>query len=168
MIPAPRFIRGFVMLAIVSLVLHVTTSIGPVTYIPAPLLLAILTTWLVPHLRWLLLVVALASEFLATTTPGLMALVMLVPLGIYLLRRSVEIDLSFSFAMLLGVTVAAQLAVFFLGDLLFGLRAELTPGQLLTFVPWRHVALQWISCTAAAYLLCLAGSSFIHARTLRR
>lgn len=101
---------------------------------------ALTLTWLVPRPWRIVAPLGIIAELLAITPPLALALAIWSPLFIFWWRGRIEVDVSFSYFILLAVSAALALGIV--------VAADAYPAW--QHIPWLLVALSWLTITTSA------------------
>lgn len=127
-----------------SLVAQRIFHTGIISYSPAPVLSAIILTWTIPRAWRYLLVIAIFSELFTTLPLGILSLTIFMPLLIYFLRGRIEADISFSFLLIILLTVLLQFITLASYDIAHTYS-----------VPWRLLFSSWLITSAISFAACV-------------
>ncbi len=137
-----------------GLALHIVLRQHMISLVPLLILLPICFTWAFPSPGYWLIAGVVLAELFTVLPPGVATLIILLPLLIHRLRPHDEIDLSFTFGLLLLLTVASQ-SILLLSPLLVQIfRPRITLAMLQT-VPWHLWLSMVVASTLASWALCL-------------
>lgn len=147
------------LLTALAIVLHALTQNNLMSYVPFPLYLAAVATWLLPKPWRYLLVLGIASELFTTFPPGVLTAVVALPLVVHWLRGRIALDLSFSYALLIALTVLLQLGILIGADLTIGG----VHGEVWQAIPWLSASLVWLSLVSVTMITTIFAQSALPA-----
>lgn len=111
---------------------------------------ALVIIWLVPRSWRVLIPLALIGEVLSVTPPLALTGAMLAPLAVYWLRNRVEVDISFSYIILVAASAGVSVAIL--------LGAGTYPHW--SQIPWLTAGYGWAAITAFAVVTSILMPSF--------
>lgn len=141
---------------IIAIILHRLTSLHTITYLSAPLTLSIIFTWTKNRPWRYLLVLALITELFSLAPIGLSTIIILLPSLIYRLRGRFDVDLSFSFLILLLISAISQTILQLSPLLTSSFIADGSLISILTTLPLRQLSLSVVSITVTTFIAILA------------
>ncbi len=119
------------------------------------LTLALVITWVVPRPWRFLVLLALVAELSAITMPLTTAAALLSPLLLWWLRGRIEVDISFSYTVLVAASAALGLIILVAGAVY----------PWWSEIPWITVLISWVCITVTAVVSTILLPS-IHSRLL--
>lgn len=138
---------------------HILFQNQLISFVIAPLVLAIWFAMLPSPPEWGIVVLIVAAELLSATPPGALTLALLLPLATRLLPKPLEVRFSLSFLLLIFVITFLQLAI-----LLAFMAFEL--GHVV--IPWPGTLYSLLGSALAAFLVCVIWYEFVVGYTGRR
>jgi hypothetical protein len=126
-----------------------------ISIVPLAVSVPLILTWFIPHPLPYLIAWSFVAEAGSTLPLGFMIIVSLIPFLLKSVLPSISVDLSFSFFVLLFITVSLQLALVFVPDIL---RA---PVMLVSTIPWVPLLVTILVTTTTVYVLCLIREQMI-------
>lgn len=162
-VPEVILVGGVVALAAI---LHIFLRTNLVSLAPLPLVLSLWLIWMLPAPGYYVIILATIAELFSWLPPGIMASATLLPFAIRRLRKETEVDVSFTFAATILLTVALQNFVIS-SPLLFSLAFSDNAAAALLRLPWPTWLYGTAATSVAAILLCL-GTQMIRPGSSRR
>ncbi len=148
----------FLGIFMIGLGLHAWLRINSISLIVLPIFVSTLMVWNIEHPTGYLIFSGFLLELFSTQPFGIILLVFAIPLFIHKLRGRTEVDLSFSFTFLIGLSIGFQL----LALLAYGwLQIFLTNTEdlFLSASPWLILIPGWITTTIVIAFLSLITQS---------
>ncbi|MEX2054761.1 MAG: hypothetical protein WD972_01140 [Candidatus Andersenbacteria bacterium] len=146
---------SFVLLALLATLLHIFVQNNTLSFVPLPLYLSLTVIWLIPSPWYYLIAVALYSELFTTLPVGLMSSVIAIAALTWHFRGRIEIDLSFSFLLLLLTTVFMQIALLLGSEIIHYNLASTGLENLRLSLPLLPVIVLLIVTTTTVFLTCI-------------
>jgi hypothetical protein len=146
---------SFVLLALIAVLLHILVQNNTLSFVPLPLYLSLTIIWLIPSPWYFLIALALYSELFTTLPVGLLSSAIAIAALTWHFRGRIEIDLSFSFLLLLLATVFLQIALLLGSEIIHYNLASMGLENLRLSLPLLPVTVLLISTTIAVFLTCV-------------
>lgn len=145
-----------ILLGLIVLVLHMTVQRQGFSLFPLPIVAGTLLVYLLDRPVGWLMVLAVFFELLSTAPIGVVTAVLLAPWVIRRVFSSVEIDISFSFLLLLGFTVFIQTTLLAASAALPVFREGFAWAEIYRYFPVLPWILTLTGSTVALFVLTIA------------
>lgn len=148
-----HFVLLAVLILLAAMFLQKITKSNAISLVPLPLLLSIISAWLLPKRLAVFIILAIITELYSLTPLLVMTLVVFLPWIMQRLRGRIEPDLSFSYFLLIGLTVALQIVVLVSPSVATNSQLYGTDIGLLEALPWRHMLITWALTSTVSFLI---------------
>lgn len=154
-----------VVFVVVAVVLHMALQRHGISFVPLPILASLLAVYILDRPLGVLVLLAIMFELLTTAPLGVVTAAVFAPYVIRRFFRAVEIDISFSFLLLVFGSAAAQVSLLVLPGFLSPLMDGFSLSEMYRYIPVSAWFLTVIASTVAAFTLLIVWYEFNPKRT---